>query len=275
MSNLTSMEEIKIERLLSMELGYVLDFSNSTFRAFLLENFEIEIYSNKFGFNGNSKANRLRALWKLESNQLVGNLILSLIDYGLAKSLYSNDTVVQRLIDDCAIISKRLLQDSPVENIDAIQAGNEDKDFNLLAKSIRESIQKNEPEGALDRLHTFVIKYIRDLCGRHSIPFNKDTALHTLFGGYLKYLDNESKIDSEMTKRILKSSISVMEAFNDVRNNKSFAHDNPILNYNESILIFNNISNIIKFIDSIERPIKKNDIIIKDEIDFDNIDLPF
>jgi len=275
MSNLTSIEKIKIERLLSMESGYVLDFSNFTFRAFLLENFEIEIYSEKFAINGNSKANRLRALWNLESNQIVGNLILSLIDYGFAKNLYSNDAVAQRLIDDCANISKRLLQDSPVENIDAIQAGNEDKDFNLLVKSIRESIQKNEPEGALDRLHTFVIKYIRDLCGRHSIPFNKDTALHTLFGGYLKYLDNENKIDSDMTKRILKSSISVMEAFNDVRNNRSFAHDNPILNYNESILIFNNISNIIKFIDSIERPIKKNDFIIKDEIDFENVDLPF
>jgi hypothetical protein len=28
----------------------------------------------------------------------------------------------------------------------------------LLAKSIKESIEKNEPEPALDRLHTFVVK---------------------------------------------------------------------------------------------------------------------
>ena len=55
-----------------------------------------------------------------------------------------------------------------------------------------------------------------------------------------------------MTERILKSSISVLDAFNDVRNNKSFAHDNPILNYQESMLIFNDVSNVIKFIESIE-----------------------
>jgi len=77
-----------------------------------------------------------------------------------------------------------------------------------------------------------------------------------------------------MTERILKSSISVLDAFNDVRNNKSFAHDNPILNYHESILIFNDVSNVIKFLESIEdeREIDTNDIIV--EHDFDD-ELPF
>ena len=43
----------------------------------------------------------------------------------------------------------------------------------------------------------------------------------------MKRLKVEGQIDSEMTERILKSSIPVLEAFNDVRNNQSFAHDNP------------------------------------------------
>ena len=37
--------------------------------------------------------------------------------------------------------------------------------------------------------------------------------------------------ESEMADRILKSSISIFEPFNDVRNNRSLARDNPILNY--------------------------------------------
>ena len=73
-----------------------------------------------------------------------------------------------------------------------------------------------------------------------------------------------------MTMRILKSSISVLEAFNDVRNNKSFAHDNPILNYNESILTFNDISNIIRFLETIEKP-----KIEEKEIEENWGDLPF
>jgi hypothetical protein len=59
-----------------------------------------------------------------------------------------------------------------------------------------------------------------------------------------------------MTERIIKSSISVLEAFNDVRNNKSLAHDNPILNYEESLLIFNHVASSIRFIKSLESRIK-------------------
>ncbi len=33
-----------------------------------------------------------------------------------------------------------------------------------LSESIKDSIEKNLPEIALDRLHTFVMKYIRELC---------------------------------------------------------------------------------------------------------------
>lgn len=59
-----------------------------------------------------------------------------------------------------------------------------------------------------------------------------------------------------------------MEAFNTVRNEKSFAHDNPIFNYNESILIFNAVSNTLKFIQSIEHKIDKNDEL--DIVDWEN-----
>jgi hypothetical protein len=43
-----------------------------------------------------------------------------------------------------------------------------------------------------------------------------------------------------------------MEAFNDIRNNRSYAHDNSILNYDESILIFGHVTNTIRFIEQIE-----------------------
>lgn len=59
-----------------------------------------------------------------------------------------------------------------------------------------------------------------------------------------------------MTERILKSSISMLEAFNDVRNNKSLADDNPILNYEESLLIFNHVAASIRLIKSLETKIQ-------------------
>ena len=61
-----------------------------------------------------------------------------------------------------------------------------------------------------------------------------------------------------MAEKILKSSISIFEAFNHVRNNQSFAHDNPTLGYDESILIFNSITSAIRFIRSVERKYDDN-----------------
>ena len=72
-------------------------------------------------------------------------------------------------------------------------------------------------------------------------------------GGYIKALKEEGSIESEMTERILKSTISIMEAFNRVRNDQSFAHDNKILSYNESLLIFGHVTSSIRFIEAIEK----------------------
>ena len=76
----------------------------------------------------------------------------------------------------------------------------------------------------------------------------------------MKFLKQNNMIESEMTERILKSSISIMESFNKVRNDRSFAHDNPVLNYNESILIFNNVASSIRFIQSIEGNETKSEV---------------
>lgn len=232
-----------------------MDFTNRTFQEYFSDNFSIDIYDSKYDYESGSKANRLRAFWNVEPNHIVGKSISEMLDYWKTKKLIGLQEIMQAeqyLADDCKKIAERLKQDNTVENIDAIQPNADFKDFSLLAKSIRESIHNNEPETAIDRLHTFTVKYIRQLCDKHHISYDKNVPLHSLFGGYVKYLEQNKIIDSEMTKRILKSSISILESFNKVRNDQSLAHDNPILNYDESMLIFNNVANTIKFIESIE-----------------------
>jgi len=169
-----------------------------------------------------------------------------LFDRGVSKS-------EEQLYEECKKIAEALKNESVGEHLDSIQPNTDEKDFSVLAKSIRQSIEQNEPEAALDRLHTFVVKYIRRLCDKHKIKYDKNKALHSFFGEYIKHLKKENIIESEMTERILKSSISILESFNTVRNDKSFAHDNQILNYDESMLIFKNISGIIGFLESIEK----------------------
>jgi len=109
----------------------------------------------------------------------------------------------------------------------------------------------------LDRLHTFVIKFVRTLCDGRAIAVTRGKPLHSLFGEYVKHLRDSGQLESEMTARILKSAISVLEAFNDVRNNQSLAHDNPILNYDESLLIFNHVASSVRFIRTLEERLKR------------------
>ncbi len=279
MSDLTYREEKFLEEYFGMSSGYVLDFSNQSFREFIDKTVNIDIYDNN-KYKSGSKAKRLRKFWKDEPNNIVGILIFSLVDYqdnqDIARrtaynSARNNDT---KLKEECLKIAARLKENSPVEHINAIKSlsdDSDDRDFSVLADSIRELVQKNQPEAALDRLHTFLIKYVRALCDCHGVAWDKKKPLHSMFGEYIKKLEEKNAIQSLMSERILKTTISIFDAFNDVRNNQSFAHDNPILNYDESIFILYSVLNTIIFLEAVEKKYgeKQNGV----EIDYDN--LPF
>lgn len=254
MADLTGSDRRKLEKLLGMGGGYVLNFSDRTFGDFFDEH-RVEIDAERYRARGTSKANRMRTHWELDANHIVGRVIGGLIDYATDESCFGDSNPV--LIEDCRKIAQRLLSDQPV------------------AEHVREAIEKNQPEGALDRLHTFVIKFIRVACEPHGIDINRDKPLHSVFGEYVRALRDGGHLESAMTERILKSSISVLEAFNDVRNHKSLAHDNPILNYEESLLIFNHVAASIRFIKSLEAKIKAKATTTKAAADAWDDDVPF
>ena len=275
MADITKIENLKLEKIFDMQGGYVLDFSNKTLNDFVLESINVELYSDKYSEKGESKANRMRTIWQNEHNYKVGTLIFKLLEYWRDKKTLSYQGITepeQFLYDGCLKISNKLIQDIIVEEIEVFRDNPTDKNFSLLTKSIRESIEKNEPEVALDRLHTYVMKFIRNLCDKHSILYNKEESLNAIFGKYVKFITTNGQIESQMTEKILKYSISVIESFNDIRNNKSLAHDNKILNYSESLLIFNNVTNSIKFIETIEHIIetdnKKNEEVKWEDLPF-------
>jgi len=107
MSNLTHLEKRKFEKLLGMETGYVLGFSNRTFAEFVTDSTGGNIYDSCFHYGSGSKANRLRAFWQQEDNGVVGKLMSDILD-----SLGSTGPVV--LKEECRQIVARLLQGSPV-----------------------------------------------------------------------------------------------------------------------------------------------------------------
>ena len=265
MSDLTFVEKLKFERLLGMETGYVLNFKDRTFGDFVTDTIGRDIFAAEYNCASGSKANRLRGFWQAESNYLVGKLMGALLDH--QKGVETSDIFfagkkpeelqhTAALREECRRIVTRLLHDQPFAEANALSAISEEKDFEVIARAVRDAIERNEPETGLDRLHTFVVKYVRILCTERGLVFERGKALHSLFGEYVKSVQKGGLVESEMTIRILRSSISTLEAFNDVRNNRSLAHDNPILNYDEALLIFNHVASSVRFLSSLQKRIQ-------------------
>jgi uncharacterized protein (TIGR02391 family) len=85
MSSLSVADKVLLEAVLGMSGGYVLDFSNDSFAAFL-HDLDVNIYdSERYPGFGDSKANRLRALWRSGADEKVAASIRALNDYIEAK----------------------------------------------------------------------------------------------------------------------------------------------------------------------------------------------
>lgn len=176
MSDINFKEKKFLERLLEMEKGYVLDFSNKTMHEFIMDTLDVDIYHDRYSFKGDSKANRLRAFWEIESNYHVGLLLENLLDYWLTQIHTGErdyDYTDENLHKECLKIVERLKSGGPVENLESIKPNSKNESFEKLAKSIKQSINNNEPEVGIDRLHTFVTKYIRQLCEEHEVEFQR------------------------------------------------------------------------------------------------------
>lgn len=258
------MEKRKLERALEMGGGYVLDFSNRTFDEFFNEVLGIEIYDSTYEYGSGSKANRMRAFWDVDSNQSVARVLEALLEDWEEYAGYN----AKPPSNEISKIILRLRNSDSVPDISAIRPNAEEKGFETLAKAVREAIEKNEPETGLDRLHTFLVKYFRNLVLSYGETTNKDTPLHSLLGKYIKLIKAKGLIDSEITERILKSSISVLEALSKIRNDHSFAHDNSVLNYSESLLIFNHVCSSVRFIETLEKQKPKKPDTAFDDIPF-------
>lgn len=249
MADLTSADKRKLERLFEMGGGYVLNFNDRSFQELVAEATGKDLYGGPYGFNGTSKAKHLRAFWAVEDNYTVAKLLEALIEYGNDYNAFAMEAA---LVEQCQAIIQRVRQTSPVPEIDAIKAISDEKAFEALIRQIKDAIERNEPATALDRLHTYLVKFVRQLCADHGIDAPRDKALHATFGEYVRLLHERGHLESGMARQILRSTIKTLEEFNHVRNTQSLAHDNQVLNHDEALLIFRHVTASIRFVRDLE-----------------------
>ena len=241
------------EKLMEMSEGFVLDFSNGTFSTFVADSIGIDIYSDEYKykvenkFGSSSKANILRYILRNEDEKLVLKLINDLVEYYEFSYFYGCD---EHLLLRAKDILKKYNSNTLID-----EDSSEDRIIDLI-REINKSSSEGKPIFALDRSHTLVQNKLREICTFHGIEFEKKDNIDQLLKKYLNFIEEFYHFNSAMSKSILKQSISLFSEFNHVRNNMSYAHDNPVLNQEESLLIFKNIVNTLNFISSIDEYFK-------------------
>ena len=138
-----------------------------------------------------------------------------------------------------------------VPRTDALDRFKRDETLEELIAAIERDVQANKPAAALDRLHTYCMKKFAHLLDERGLTCDRNDPLHSRVGKYVKALEAERDI-REITRRIIKSSISVFEQFNDIRNNRSFAHDNDLIDQAEARFIFDGISAFLRFVKNVD-----------------------
>jgi hypothetical protein len=112
MSSLREIDRRPLERLLEMGGGFVLDFTDRTFGEFFQDEASVDIHSARYTSHGSSKANKLRAFWRVESDSLVGKTLMALIDCSI-ESLTEMSTDHYALVEQCRSIAQRLMATGP------------------------------------------------------------------------------------------------------------------------------------------------------------------
>lgn len=106
MADISYIEKNRLEKLFGMKSGYVLNFSDKTFREFVFGSTGKDIYDSDYNYASGSKANRLRAFWDLEPDPIVGKLLDDLLSY-----LSDEDEEVSEstLFANCRAVASKLL----------------------------------------------------------------------------------------------------------------------------------------------------------------------
>ncbi len=248
-------ERDNLEKVLGMESGFVLDFSDRTFDDFFYETIRIDPQekSNLFSGRGSSKAKRLRSFIERGAPSMVAKLLREFWEYreGIAVAPKVKDVEKARELFFSTIA--RIEGRSDAIDTSAIEAFEPNETLEELVASIRRDLDAKKPQAGIDRLHTYCMKRFASLVRKHGGgECGKDDPLHSRVARYVKLLREQRDL-TPLSERIVKSSISVFEAMNPVRNDHSFAHDNPdLVEMEEARFIFDSVTAFLRYSKAID-----------------------
>ena len=107
MSSLTDIEKRYLEKLLGMQSGYVLDYTDATFGEFFGRH-KIDIHGRKYQTYGTSKAKKMRAFWEREPDAVVAPVFSEMLSSYEADCELSDRAVNSKVLEKCRVIVAKI-----------------------------------------------------------------------------------------------------------------------------------------------------------------------
>jgi hypothetical protein len=203
MSSLRPSEMAKFEKLLQMGGGYVLEFNNHTFSQFFDQVVEIDIDADVYFDRGASKANRLRCFCSKGNDNIVGKVLVELVDMATTTS----DSSDIQLVDDCKKIGQRLQEVNT--GLEHLRSAVEEFDSEYISKQIHrmEQAVNTDPSLAIGTAKELIETCCKSILKECGVPDLRNPKMSTLTKATLKGLSlvPESIPDTARGEGIIKS----------------------------------------------------------------------
>ncbi len=282
MKDLSFIEIQVINRLFDISDGYVFkyrsdngQYNKNITRQLISDACGIDIY-NDAPYNALSQQRCIEKILESNDSLLKANLLDNLLKY--YDFLHKCDVYWdEQELGDYNLVEGMIKRLREMDSL--VLPDTENADIKIVSNDILVNFGKGNPELAIDRLHTFATSYIREVCQKHGIPVLNEKgdyfSIGTLIAKLTKWYEKNEIYDTEFCSIALKSSISVFVKFNDLRNDRSAAHPNKLLNKNEAEYVIRIVTSSLNFIDYIERNVNDENSVTEDFSSYYNDELPF
>lgn len=119
-------------------------------------------------------------------------------------------------------------------------------------------IREGQYDSAVDRIHTALHGYLRDLLTEHQVVYGNDESLSALFNKLHEFYGNyiQPQDVATRTKTIVRSGAGIINSVNELRNNNTIAHPNgELIQKREAMLVIKLLNAIVDYIEEIEKSI--------------------
>lgn len=120
MSSLTDIDKRYLEKLFTMQSGYVLDYTDAAFGEFFAPH-KIGIHGLKYQTYGTSKAKKMRAFWEQEPDAVVARVLSEMLDSYEADCDLNGRDVDSEVLEKSRAIVARLAGKSPPATSETVE----------------------------------------------------------------------------------------------------------------------------------------------------------